>query len=148
MANLFRCSSIGESGAGGAQIYYLGTGTSFNIPALLPDVDYTQLTADNFIVGIGDMTGLNTGSGAPSSPRSISTSGKSMIYVAPAVNDVSAVSKTYNASTGTLKIANYTQKITVRYSLASATSQWTTASTTNLSHTAFAYLVMGEIKSV
>lgn len=31
-------------------VYYLGEGTSFNIQTLLPQVDYTKLSKDNFLV--------------------------------------------------------------------------------------------------
>jgi len=34
----------------GGKVYNLGKGTSFNIKTLLPDIDYTSLTADNFVI--------------------------------------------------------------------------------------------------
>ena len=37
-----------KSGSAG---YYLGTGSTFNIKELLPDIDYTSLSNSNFIVG-------------------------------------------------------------------------------------------------
>lgn len=40
-------------------IYYLGTALSFNIKELLPNVDYTSLTSNNFIV---QTTGFSGGS--------------------------------------------------------------------------------------
>ncbi len=40
------------------KLYNLGTSTSFNIKTLLPNIDYTKLTADNFFV-----SNVNAGSG-------------------------------------------------------------------------------------
>ena len=34
----------------GVDVYYLGQGTSFNVATLCPNIDYTTLTADNFVV--------------------------------------------------------------------------------------------------
>ncbi|MDD3369938.1 MAG: hypothetical protein PHP50_13840 [Lachnospiraceae bacterium] len=36
----------------GSTIYCLGSGTTFDIKTLLPDVDYTKLTKDNFIIKV------------------------------------------------------------------------------------------------
>jgi hypothetical protein len=37
------------------EVYYLGGGTSFDIKAKLPNVDYRSLTANNFIVSAGSL---------------------------------------------------------------------------------------------
>ena len=103
---------------GGGLVYYLGTGTSFdvsNIPG------YQNLTADNFIVGISYVG--NTGSKLPCR------------------DDISGgiqgttVGKTYDAITGTLKITGNN----IRFAGYEVGTQ--TATTTF-----FAYLVKGKIK--
>lgn len=42
-------------------IYYLGSGTSFDIKSLLPNVDYTKLTADNFVVEFNSVSSKVSG---------------------------------------------------------------------------------------
>lgn len=40
------------------KVYYLGTGTNFNIKNLLPEIDYTTLTNENFIVSLNANVGV------------------------------------------------------------------------------------------
>lgn len=76
----------GKTNAGsGAQVFYLGTGTSFdvsNVPG------YQNLTVDNFIVDCGTYTVSGSGT-----------------YCGSCSNSSSLV-KSYNASTGILTISN------------------------------------------
>lgn len=110
------------------KVYNLGTGTSFDIKTLVPDVDYTQLTEDNFIVGTTSGTGLDT-------TASLSTGGT---YYAK-TNGLS-ITKSYNASTGILSVSvtPYTH-----YFRGNGTNNpsvnWTS------SVTVFAYVVIGQI---
>lgn len=46
---MWLCSNV-ISQSGGVTLVDLGTGTSFDIKTLAPDVDYTTLTLDNFLV--------------------------------------------------------------------------------------------------
>ena len=94
MANLFRCG--GGSGAAGAKIYNLGNGTSFNIRNLLPDVDYSALTADNFIVSLSSVPQTSFASGGH---------GGNNISVTGTLNAFS-MQKTYDNSTGIFSIPN------------------------------------------
>ena len=38
--------------------YYLGTGNSFDVKTLVPDIDYTSLTVDNFILNLNSCYGF------------------------------------------------------------------------------------------
>ena len=56
-------------------VYYLGTGTSFDIKTLLPTVDYAKLTSDNFIVG------CNTSSSTPRDNKRPGNADLSLIHI-------------------------------------------------------------------
>ena len=71
-------------------IYYLGEGTSFDLKTIIPSVDYTKLTADNFIVEAQSKASTTIGgftSGGPSSDF---------------IQGSTTLNKSYNASTGVL----------------------------------------------
>ena len=113
---------IGKTNAGsGTQVFYLGTGTSFdvsNVPG------YQNLTADNFIVGANRM--------------SVSGGGR-----CPYRDDISmsvygggTISKSYNASSGILTINGVSGGASV--------NNGGPSSSFSLSY--FAYLVKGNIK--
>lgn len=70
----------------------LGTGTSFNIRELLPNVDYTQLTADNFI--------LRASGTASESTQRVKEHVKASVSLGASMS----FTKSYNASTGVLNI--------------------------------------------
>lgn len=70
---------------------YLGNGTSFNIGSLVPNVDYTKLTSDNFIVGVSALA-------------SSSYTGSSKSY-SGSILDGFTLTKSYNASTGILSLS-------------------------------------------
>lgn len=77
-----------KKGGGGAKLYDLGTGTSFDLKTLVPDVDYTSLTADNFFYK--DLTGAKSTWGGlknGTNPKAYLNCGKS-----------------YNSSTGVLSV--------------------------------------------
>lgn len=106
----------------GGQIYYLGTGTSFdvsNIPG------YQNLTADNFIVGASAMSVSGGGGVANRDDLSMSVIGGG------------SISKSYDASKGILTISGVSGSAVVAYS---ASGRF------NLSDY-FAYLVKGKIKN-
>lgn len=71
----------------------LGTGTTFDIPKLLPSIDYTKLTADDFIVSSPNTTTCNS-----STIYGSDTFGARATYVQP--------QKNYDATTGILTIEN------------------------------------------
>ncbi|MBQ8984667.1 hypothetical protein IJ098_02315 [Candidatus Saccharibacteria bacterium] len=77
----------------------LGTGTSFDIKALAPGVDYSQLTVDNFI--------SETNSGSTPDRSTEVKCGSSCAY------GVFSLIKTYNATTGIL--SSYMQTRTWAY---------------------------------
>ena len=116
---------------GTGKVYYLGTGTTFDIPTLLPDIDYTQLTADNFIVGISSKS---------SASASYTPSGTSK-QTYTATGTALSITKSYNSSTGTLTLGGYTENVTVV-----STSGGTGTTTTNC--TCFVYVVLGEIETI
>lgn len=71
--------------AGGSQVYYLGTGTSFDVSDI---PGYQKLTADNFIVDCGEYT--------VSASCSLGGSGSNR----------ASITKKYDASTGILTLSN------------------------------------------
>ncbi len=73
-------------------IYYLGTALSFNIKDLLPNVDYSSLTSDNFII---QTTGSSGGSVATKE-----TKNAEHININAHPPAISFPSISYNASTG------------------------------------------------
>lgn len=76
---------IGTTNVGGCQIYYLGTGTSFDVSSI---PGYQNLTADNFIVDCGEYT--------VSASCSLGGSGSNR----------ASITKKYDASTGILTLGN------------------------------------------
>lgn len=115
-----------ENFSGG--VYYLGTGTSFNVAALFPN-DYANLTVDNFIFQPGTISCSVNGNGG--FRTYMSTTGS--------VN----ISKNYNASTGAFTLTNTSKSLSVRDSETQASAN-STASLTNIK----VYLVIGDIESV
>lgn len=81
---------------GNGNVYYLGTGTSFDISTLAPD-EYENFTTDNFISLIttcsGNSISIKDHTGAASS------SSYSFTVVSPGISD------TYSPSTGRLSIS-------------------------------------------
>lgn len=75
------------------EVYYLGTSTSYNLATLLPNIDYTKLTADNFIVSVNSMPSVRTNTW---------TNGECHPY---ARATGLSVSKSYNKDTGKLSIS-------------------------------------------
>lgn len=85
----------------GSEIIYLGTGTSFDIKKLYPEVDYSKLTTNNFFI---EAQSFDTGNnGATSSTLAMYTRQKGY-YTASA--------KSYNSSTGILTVTKATVKAT------------------------------------
>lgn len=81
---------ITRKGGGGLKLYDLGTARSFDIKKLCPKVDYTKLTANNFIFIDLPKISYKTGN-----------SGK-MCDNNAGLGGTTSVSKSYNASTGVL----------------------------------------------
>ncbi len=77
-------------------IYYLGTALSFNIKELLPNVDYTSLTSNNFIV---QTTGFSGGSVA-----SKETKNAEHINIQSHPPYITFPSISYNATTGVVSV--------------------------------------------
>lgn len=75
-------------------VYYLGTGTSFDIKTLLPDVDYAKLTSDNFIVG------CNTSSSTPRENKRPGNADNEWVNA-----NISSISVNYDNSTGILSLS-------------------------------------------
>lgn len=114
----------------GASIIHLGTGTSFDIKTLLPDIDYTNLTSDNFII-------------APAS-ASIYFSGTT---VSGSISQSRGTSftKSYDATTGVLTISNYYSQ----FSIGDWSKSGTHRVTGDVSLGTFnAYLINGKIESL
>ena len=114
-----------------SNVYYLGQGTSFDVKSLLPNIDYTKLTIDNFIVEIVSM---------PSAAAGVvlySAGGNWGGAVAGGFN----TSKTYNTDTGILTISAK-QTITRTCNNSDLQTFATQTAVTNV------YLVGGEIKSL
>lgn len=92
MPNLFECTG---SSSCGNKVIYLGRGTSFNVRELVPDIDYTSLTSDNFIAEIVDW------------PRTTnSTNGGEISSYVDAIVNASTMTKTYDNLSGIFTIDN------------------------------------------
>lgn len=118
------------------RVYYLGTGTSFNIKNLFPD-DYTSLTSDNFIIGVTNKPeGGGAGAGGDGYSGSVATGGSSSF----------TLSKSYSASTGVLEISGteYYNWASLGYTMVGKNAN-NAQSTNPLQVTPFAYLVIGNI---
>ncbi len=115
-----------------AGVYYLGTGTSFDIKSKFPD-DYHRFTADNFIVG---------GSSGNVVAAKSYTDGISGIPVARA-NGFS-ISKSYVAQTGILTVSGNTQQIRQGYDKAVNITYGNAAQTIETS----CWLVIGKIQQL
>ena len=113
-----------------AGVYYLGTGTSFDIKSKFPD-SYQNFTVDNFIVG-----GL---SGNVVAAKSY-TDGVSGVPVARA--DGFSISKSYNTQTGVLEISGNKQQVRQGYDKAVNITYGNAAQTIQTS----CWLVIGEIQ--
>ena len=129
-ADTFR--PFNDGSATGSTVYYLGTNYTYNIKTLLPDVDYTSLTASNFIVCGGNASRVYLGDGNAGCAEGVS------------------LSVTYNNTTGVLSIkstsagqtANGFGELIRRYWGGSPShSQWQM-------FTCKSYLVVGTIQSV
>ena len=107
-------------------VYYLGTGTSFNIKTLLPEIDYASLTPDKFIIGL---------SGIPSGSTSSTEMGISR-YTASASLSGASLTKSYNTSTGVLTIGGYSGTVTLNCSDSGRVRS------TSVSSTPFVYLMI------
>lgn len=86
-------TQINELNSNLGEVYYLGTSTSYNLATLLPNIDYTKLTADNFIVSVNSMPSVRTNTW---------TNGECHPY---ARATGLSVSKSYNKDTGKLSIS-------------------------------------------
>lgn len=115
-------------------VYYLGTGTSFDIKTKYPDIDYTKLTANNFITGVTAINRVNATYGP---------SGGEYRYISAYITGFN-LSKSYNSTTGVLTVGGNGYSLTGcidngfiyckdAYSAANATP--------------FVYLVVGNIQS-
>lgn len=104
---------------GNTNVYYIGDGTSFNIKTKFPDIDYTKLTANNFIVELNDSYDYHE---RQRSPDDYYWWGKKIF-----------LGKSYNASTGVLSA----------YVYAAAYKDSSLVYAHN--HKVKAYLVLGEI---
>lgn len=117
----------------GSQVYYLGTGTSFNIAQMFPN-DYTNLTADNFLVVADDGTISASGSG---SYGSSTWSGSS--------TSATNITKNYDAISGVLTCKN-TLSVTTKVYSGSGALKINLANSTN--NACKVYLVIGDIETV
>ena len=80
---------------------YLGTGSSFDIKKLLPEIDYTKLTSDNFVVGAVSGNYKNT-----------STLHRGTEKDSYAAISGFTIGKIYNSNTGILTLSGLSQTLT------------------------------------
>ena len=92
-ANLSACVTSVESMN---KVYYLGTGTSFNVKAKLPTL-YSSLTESNFV-----LTSIPSLSASGSKGGMVSKSGGGIYSVSSSASAVYSLTKSYNSSTGVL----------------------------------------------
>lgn len=118
--------------------YYLGTGTSFDIKTILPNIDYTKLTTDNFL---------------RVTPDGKSASGANGYYGFGGDYPASSVGGKANLSTGTMSYDPSTGILTAPAIYASSTGyHFTRGSTGNtvggVSISCEIYLLLGDIQKV
>ena len=107
-------------------IYYLGTGTSFDLKAKFPD-RYQDFIADNFIVGI---TGMGACGGQVVREMAENSCGRAEGF---------SLKKDYSSTSGILTISGNTQQVGgYKY------PNWVTGTSVQSGAT-FAYLVIGKI---
>ncbi len=127
---LFRCEGTPpmESSGYGNKVIYLGSGISFDVKALVPDIDYSKLTNDNFIV---EVLGW-------SAATKQTSNGEISSYVTAKVT-ANTIGKNYNNSSGVLVINN--AKVTAGASSRGASTSVTSELNINV------YLVSGNIEN-
>lgn len=74
----------------------LGTGRSFDLKKLCPDVDYTKLTVDNFIVGASNVPASSADNYTPEAP--------SWMWTAVQLSSMTQITKSYDNTTGILTL--------------------------------------------
>lgn len=123
-------SKISATNSESTQVYYLGTGTSFNIKTKCTEngIDYTKLTSNNFIVclntySVNDNVWIKSGG----------------VITAGSKSNSGNPNKAYNATDGTLTVS-------VPSISANACSYYDCASTATASIAFSVYLVSGTIK--
>lgn len=109
-------------------VYYLGTGTSFNVSSRFPN-DYQKFTSANFIVGL---TSVPYTEG-----QHIRDTGEYVCGFASGLN----LSKSYNAINGLLTIGGYAQSVGMKH----YENNGQVGGYGSQSGTVFAYLVTGKI---
>ena len=115
-------------------VYYLGTGTSFDVSGI---PGYHNLTIDNFIVGMNNVS---------SSSWSFGSSGNDTLSVGASG---AGFSKSYNATTGKLSIGILrNNSISVSFRNNDNGSSGGIGSGGGSSVEVFAYLVKGKIKTI
>ena len=87
------------------KVYYLGTGTSFNIKTLFPN-QYSSLSTSNFIVEVNTLSTSGSSTGGAYGVMYSSSGGGSEIFASTSSSNTVTVSKSYNTSTGVLTISN------------------------------------------
>ena len=92
-------NNVISQSSGASNIYYLGTGSSFDLKSLLPNIDYSSLTIDNFIVST-----ISISSGSYIS-YAWSCSNSPQTYL-----DGSSLIKSYNNTTGILSLSGLTPR--------------------------------------
>lgn len=110
------------------KVYSLGTGTSFDIKTLYPEIDYTKITEDNFIVGATSLS-----AGTPMLAKVGSWVG-SQVSISVNVN----TSKSYDASSGILTVSS-----SGSLTCGDAAGGWSSG---KISSGASAWLVLGTIE--
>lgn len=121
-----------------SKIYYLGQWSNFDLKILLPDIDYTELTAENFIVQVDSM------SKSQSAATVQSTSGYSS-YAYSAISNGATLSKTYNSSTGIFSCSmNLLVKARVTWNNLGQIREQSTTSTGTYS----VWLILDDVNSV
>lgn len=141
----YKLTEVADAIREGTQVFYLGTGTSFNIKTLLPDVDYTTLTSSNFIV----CQSILNGSGYQGDSFTPNSDGN---YNAGSYLSVggSTPSYSYNATSGVLSVTVAKAAVKCDAWIAPDGSSWARAgrsgSVTQSAPKVF--LVIGQIKTL
>ena len=125
--NIGQAISAAQSSNTGCNIYCLGTGTSIDLTTLLPDIDYTTLTVDNFIIGDPESIRLSASTADGCDPAGSVSGTKNFV-------------KSYNSSTG---IFTYI----VSYSVQSNSGRYARNSACTLNNCKV-YLILGDIEDV
>ncbi len=121
------------------KIYYLGTETYYDISKILPEIDITKLTEENFIISIDNFSGDSTSHNTCDFVKN-----NSFGDVMSSVGKITPT-YTYDSSSGILKIDNISSKLSLLGQPCAYTFVWSEYKSVPVSLNIKVYLILGKI---